>query len=256
MTTKPYPKRTAAELIALYPPNEEPLPDAMIQEPYITDSLYLARDHLRERSDVLMSSNTFIYYEEGNRRACVAPDWYVVFGVDPAAIREVESYLLWEVGKPPDFVLEIASPSTWANDLGWKRDLYARIGVREYWRYDPRGGELYGEPLVGEELVDGSYRRLDMRRTEEGVAWGRSVVLGLDIHWGAVQVEFVDAATGEPLRRIHQERLAREAAEARADAEQARADAEQARADAEQARADAAEVELSRLRAQLRGPEP
>ena len=242
MTTKPHPKRTAAELIALYPPNEEPLPDGMIQEPYITDSLYLARDHLRERSDVLMSSNTFIYYEEGNRRACVAPDWYVVFGVDPAPIREVESYLLWEVGKPPDFVLEVASPSTRANDLGWKRDLYARIGVREYWRYDPKGGELYGEPLVGEELVDGSYRRLEMGRTEEGVAWGRSAVLGLDIHWGAAQVEFVDSATGEPLRRIHQERLARESAEARADAAEARA--------------DAAEAELSHLRAQLRGPEP
>ena len=249
MTTKPHPKRTAAELIALYPPNEEPLPDAMIQEPYITDSLYLARDHLRDRSDVLMSSNTFIYYEEGNRRACVAPDWYVAFGVDPATIREVESYLLWEVGKPPDFVLEIASPSTWANDLGWKRDLYARIGVREYWRYDPRGGELYGEPLVGEELVDGSYRRVAMGRTAEGVAWGRSVVLGLDIHWGEEQVEFVDSATGEPLRRIHQERLAREAAEARADNAEARADAEQARA-------DAAEAELSRLRAQLGRQEP
>ena len=242
MTIKPHPKRTAAELIALYPPNEEPLPDAMIQEPYITDSLYLARDHLRERSDVLMSSNTFIYYEEGNRRACVAPDWYVVFGVDPAAIREVESYLLWEVGKPPDFVLEVASPSTWANDLGWKRDLYASIGVREYWRYDPRGGELYGEPLVGEELVEGVYRRLEMGRMEEGVAWGRSAVLGLDIHWGVGQVEFVNSATGEPLRRIHQERLAREAAEARADAAEVRA--------------DAAEAELSRLRAELRRQEP
>ena len=100
MTTKPTSRPlSAAELIALYPPNEEPLPDAMTQEPYITDSLYLARDHFRDRADVFMSSNTFIYYDEGNRRAHVAPDWYVSFGVDPEAIREIESYLLWIVGK-------------------------------------------------------------------------------------------------------------------------------------------------------------
>ena len=212
----------AADLIALYPPNEEPLPDAMTQEPFITDSLYLARDHFRDRSDVLMSSNTFIYYDEGNRRAAVAPDWYVSFGVDPDAIREIESYLLWVVGKPPEFVLEIASPSTFANDLGWKRDLYARIGVREYWRYDPKGGELYGEPLVGEELVDGMYRRLEIHQTDDGGIWGRSPVLGLDIYWGEQQVEFVDSATGEPLRRLGEERAAREEAEARAAGAEAR----------------------------------
>ncbi len=214
MTTKPTSRPlSAADLIALYPPNEEPLPDAMTQEPYITDSLYLARDYFRGRADVFMSSNTFIYYDESNHRAHVAPDWYVSFGVDPEAIRELESYLLWIVGKPPEFVLEIASPSTYRNDLGPKRDLYARLGVQEYWRYDPRGGELYGEPLVGEELVDAAYRRLAVHRTAEGQPWGRSGVLGLDIYWGEQQVEFADSATGEPLRRIAEERAAREAAE-------------------------------------------
>ena len=161
-----------------------------------------------------MSSNTFIYYDEGNPRACVAPDWYISFGVDPEAILEIESYLLWIVGKPPEFVLEIASPSTYRNDLGWKRDLYARIGVPEYWRYDPTGGRLYGEPLVGEELVNRVYRRLNINPANDGRVWGHSPSLGLDIYWAERQVEFGNTATGEPLRRIAEERIAREAAEA------------------------------------------
>ena len=64
------------------------------------------------------------------------------------------TYLLWEVGKAPDFVLEIGSKSTANADLVRKRELYAELGVGEYWRYDATGGEFYGEPLVGERLVD------------------------------------------------------------------------------------------------------
>ena len=109
--------------------------------------------------------------------------------------------------------MDIASPSTYRNDLGRKRDLYARLGVQEYWRYDPTGGELYGEPLVGEDLAGGAYRRLDMRRTSDSRTWGSSAVLGLDIYWGTQQVEFADTVTGEPLRRIAEERAEREAAE-------------------------------------------
>ena len=40
------------------------------------------------------------------------------------------TYLLWEVGKPPDFILEIGSPSTSGTDLGNKRE-----SVRRAWRW-------------------------------------------------------------------------------------------------------------------------
>lgn len=37
---------------------------------------------------------------------------------------------------PPDLVIEILSPSTRQDDLGWKMTLYARYGVRYYWIVD------------------------------------------------------------------------------------------------------------------------
>ena len=53
--------------------------------------------------------------------------------------------------------MEVASPSTAANDPGWKRELYQRLGIQEYWRFDPTGGELSGQPIAGERLVSGRY---------------------------------------------------------------------------------------------------
>ena len=49
------------------------------------------------------------------------------------------SYKLWEEPKAPDFVLEITSRSTRAEDQGRKREVYASLGVREYWLFDPTG---------------------------------------------------------------------------------------------------------------------
>ena len=58
----------------------------------------------------------------------MAPDVIVVFGVED---RERMTYRVWEEGKGPDFVLEVASRSTWREDVGAKRAVYARMGVKD-----------------------------------------------------------------------------------------------------------------------------
>lgn len=215
MTTKP--KRLTQQdfdLLELYPPNDEPVPDSMRQEIVITQQLHVLRDRFRERSDVIMSSGNFIYYEQGNPRAVIAPDWYVSFGVDPDAILSRESYLMWEVGKPPEFVLEIASRTTSRNDLTGKRETYASLGIAEYWRFDPTGREYYPEPLVGERLVAGGYEPVAIITGEDGVISGYSQALDLIICWADGEIRFRDLQTGEYILRYEEERAARESAEA------------------------------------------
>ena len=65
-------------------------------------------------------------------------------------------YVISEQGKPPDFVLEVASESTANIDTGAKRDDYAALGIAEYWRFDETG-EYHGARLAGDRLVQGRY---------------------------------------------------------------------------------------------------
>ena len=120
-----------------------------------------------------------------------------------------------------------------------KREIYARMGAGEYWWFDPAGGDRYGEPLIGERLVDGEYERFETQVAENGDVWARSEALGVDFYWRVDEDrhgEFLvrDSDTGEWLGDLSEERAAR-------------AKAEVARAEAE-ARARALEAELERLR--------
>ena len=155
----------------------------------------------------------------------MSPDCFVIFEVSDEALESIErhnTHLLWEIGKAPDFVLEIGSKSTATDDLVRKRDLYAELGVREYWRYDATGGDFYGEGLVGEYLVDGEFHRLEMHVRHDGRVWGRSEVLGLDVWWAEDRVLFWDLESESWLLSQEEERAGRLEAEARADAAEAR----------------------------------
>ncbi len=205
------------------PDDLEPLPDGMYQEPHFTETVQIVRTIFASEPAVLVSGDTPIYYddEEGQQRI-VRPDCYVAFDVDTVAIMRRNGYFMRLVGKPPGFALEIASVSTYTEDLGRKRYLYARLGIGEYWRFDPTGSDFYGEPLVGEVLVDGEYRLLEMRRDDEGRIWGSSPALGMDLCWDDGRLRFYDPVTGEFRRNmveleaaLQSEREAREDAQAR-----------------------------------------
>ena len=201
----------------------------------------LAR-HFKDRRDVYVSGDLLIYYEEGNPRLSIAPDVFVVFGVDK---RERPNYKLWEERRAPAFVLEVASPSTWRDDLGWKRSVYADLGVREYWQYDPAGRHLPGR-LQGERLTPSGYARQPAATDLDGTLTLRSETLGLELRARpGREMRFRDPTTGNDLRSHDEEaegRLA-EAAGRRAEAAGRRAEAAGRRA---------AEARVAELEARLR----
>ena len=207
------------------PDDPEPLPDGMYQYPVFAEIFGILDAHLNTLGDpetIFRSSNTFICYNPNNLNVKVGPDFYAAFDVDAEAIKRRLMYLPWEAGKPPDLVLEVGSPSTGGEDIGNKRQIYARIGVGEYWRFDPSGGEYYGEPLVGEELVNGEYRRFELTTEPDGALKGYSPLLRLYLCRQDEMLTFYNPATGEYLRNLPDtqaalkaEQAARQQAEAR-----------------------------------------
>ena len=217
----------------LFDPHERlTVPDAMIQNPIMLELMHVLNGRFRsnQRPDIFLDSNTYICYDRRDLNVRVGPDCYVAFGVDAQAIRQRRLYLPWEVGKPPDFVMEVASPSTSRQDLRPKRDIYASIGIPEYWRVDPTGGDLYGQPLAGDRLVEGAYRPIELTTEPDGVLKGYSpAALALSLCWRDEWLYLYDPETGQYLMNIeqaldayaesradlHEERAAREAAQSR-----------------------------------------
>ena len=217
--------------------SEHPV-DSMEQNDEMDEILGLLRSRFTgfgSRTDVFLSRETNICYDRRDLNVRVSPDVYIAFGVDARAILPRKLYLPWEVGKPPDWALEIASGSTGWEDVNRKPAIYARIGVPEYWRFDPSGGRYHGEPLSGGILAGGVYRPVDLTTEPDGILKGYSPVLGLSLCWDEGWPRIYDPSTGVYLENWRTERAARAEAEARA---------------AE------AEAEVRRLREQLRRQQP
>jgi len=170
---------------------------------YLREAL---KDYFRDAPQVYVAGNMLLYYEEGNPAACVAPDVFVVQGV---AKRERRTYKLWEEGQPPAVVFEITSRGSRLEDLGTKRVVYAMLGVREYFLYDPLG-EYLRPPLQGYRLQEGEYQRLLPGGEGELV----SQVLGVELRVEAGRLRVIDPATGERLLTPAEAQAARRAAEA------------------------------------------
>ena len=268
MTTtgaKASPATTAVE-IPWYDLIDDPEPpeDAMQQDDTIHDVMTILKARYENDPNTLWSNQTNVIYNSEVPGSVVAPDGYIVFGLDtdPKTIKRVRrSYRIDEWGPTPAFVLEVASESTAARDLGVKREIYASMGAQEYWRLD-RTGEYYGEPLVGERLVDGAYERYELHTDANGDIWSRSEVLGVDFYYRPEDDSFGvfllrDSATGEWLNTLSGElaahaetEAARQTAEARAQEAEARAQETEARAREAEARNQELQAELDRLRRQ------
>lgn len=202
----------------------------------------------QDASDVYVSGNMFLYYQEGDVKSVVAPDVFVVFGVPKVQRR---SFRLWEEGKAPDFILEITSDSTRTHDQGIKRGLYAYLGVREYFQYDPTGDYL-DPPLQGFRLQGQSYDPIPTQSLNGSLA-AYSEVLGLELRVNVLRREFrfYNPRTKRMLPSYIEAEVARQNAEAIASAAESRAAEAEDRVIREAAARRAVEEENERLRAEL-----
>ena len=222
------------------------------------------RNFLRLFTDVYVIADMFLYYQEGNPRACVSPDIMVVKGV---VNRKRRTFKMWEEGAAPCTIIEVTSASTRSEDTVNKSSLYASLGVREYFLFDPLH-EYLDEQLWGFRLSNDGYIRLTPN-AEGGIF---SQELGVVLQPDGDLLRAVDPATDdfiptldealdrveEVLEQIEQEtsRADRESLRAereaiRAEQEAVRAEKEAMRAEKEAMRADAAEATVAQLLAEI-----
>ena len=200
--------------------DDEPMAENDHQRRVLIDISESLIHHYDDRPDVYVSADIFVYYEMNNPNRNVAPDVLVTFGVED---RPRLSYFVWREGKAPDFVLEIASPNTWRRDATTKRDIYAAMGVTEYWRFDPNRGQVARRVLIGETLNEaGEYEPITVSESE-GALTGYSAVLGLDLYARDLALRLYDPVSQTWLRTFKEEIAARQLAEERAESAEVRA---------------------------------
>ena len=195
-------------------PDPPKKPDAMQQRRNIVRAHTILEDYFSHRPDVLVNGEGYLCYDTRDRRNWTVPDCVVAFGVDPGAIDARNGYVISEVGKPPEFVLEVASYSTGHRDVTAKREIYAGHGIAEYWRFDQSGGDYHGERLAGDLLADGEYRPVQLNTSEDGVTWGYSPVLGLALCWHDGRLRIYDPVKEEYLPELSEAKAQARTAEA------------------------------------------
>ena len=253
--------------------DDEPLAESDYQLEPLGYAFYGLRGHYAGRADVAVHADMFVHYlrvdEHGEARLDedgrpvvdrLAPDVFVISGVPN---RKRDSYVTYDEGKPPDFVLEVLSGSTWRRDMGAKKTIYERMGVLEYWILDPVDAYVDPPPLKGFRLIGDQYEPIPPI-PGAGIAYA-SDVLGLELRLADGVFRIRDPTTGEDLRgpvalkealeaettARSRERAARHQAEsARDEAEARRSEAEAGRRDAEAAVQQAAE-RIAELEEQL-----
>ena len=209
MTTRPVtPKPDAGEIVQ-FPdvPPEEMTAYHQVNLPGYPGAL--TAHFGNPETTVILSEVAAGLFATDDREGIRYPDLLIAFNANPAAEEARNGFLIPEQGKPPDFVLEVASESTARLDETVKRNDYAAMGVLEYWRFDPTGGHQYQAHLAGDRLVDGVYVSIPIQRTDEQHHWGRSEALGLSLCWEEGRLRFWDPVGHSYLNTFMEERDAR-----------------------------------------------
>ncbi len=148
-----------------YPESDgQPMGETETHRDETIDLIQALVEFFRDDADVYVGGDLFLYYEEANPRAVVSPDVFVVKGVPKLVTRGGKQekrriYKLWQEGRVPSMVVEVTSEHTRDEDTGRKLIRYARLGVEEYFLYDPYG-EYLNPRLQGHRLIGDQYRRI------------------------------------------------------------------------------------------------
>jgi Uma2 family endonuclease len=196
---------TAQSLTELeYPESDgKPMAETDLHRDWMVRIIDLLRQRYRGEP-VYVSGNLMVYYVEGNPKKSVAPDTFVVKGVDPGRRR---IYKIWDEGRAPDVVIETTSRKTRSEDTKSKPKTYAKIGIPEYFLYDPTADYL-DPPLQGYRLVGTIYERI----APDANGWLECRSLGFRLGLKGRDLELRESLTDQVLRTdAEAEQEAREA---------------------------------------------
>ena len=212
------------------PPERDPDDMTSAKHLALTGNAHHLIHHFGNPDTTLVAAERYIVLAPHPGRDAIrrSPDLLIAFNVDPQMYEENNGFIISEQSKPPDFVLEVASPTTGHIDVGEKRDDYAALGILEYWRFDETvTGRYHGARLAGDRLENGQYVPIPIDELDGDVLQGYSPVLNLRLRWERGRLGWHDPATGRHILTYEDQRD---------------------RADHAEARVRALEAELNRLR--------
>lgn len=226
----------------IYPDSDgKPMAETGIHVVSIICLYQMLRHFYRDRDDVYIAANMFLYYVEGQPKKRRAPDVMIAKGV--TGRHERRSFKTWVEGVVPACVIEVTSNKTTHEDLKLKKPIYQKIGVNEYFMFDPLRDYL-PEQLIGYRLVAKKYQRIKPQADGSLI----SKELGLRLRPDGTRLALFDRKTGAAVPTWDD--LYEAADEALAMAEVAGRKAEEANRKAEDQRRRNAELEaeLARLK--------
>ncbi len=207
MTTAKYPRPQSGYALP-DPPDREPDDMTSFDHLAANGNAHHLAHHLGRPETTIVSGEHYLSPDFTRDLTGVRyPDLLIAFNVNPAAYRRSNAYIISEQGKPPDFVLEIASRRTGRADAVDKRKDYAALGIPEYWRFDETG-QHHRTRLAGDRLVNGQYQPITLEQLPGGVIQGYSPILNLYIRWHQGRLEWHDPATGRHILTYDDQREA------------------------------------------------
>jgi Uma2 family endonuclease len=227
----------------IYPDSDgKPMAETGIHVEAIIWLYQMLRHHFRDREDIYIAADMFLYYVEGQPKKRRAPDVMVAKGVKGR--HERRSFKTWVEGVVPACIVEVTSKKTTQEDLKQKNSVYQKIGVREYFMFDPLH-EYLPQQLIGYRLVAKKYQRI--KPGPDGSLLSKELGLRLCPH--GTKLALYDSKTGVRVQTMDELYEAAEVSQRMLDEERKRLEEEHRKLEQERRRNAELQAELARLKA-------